>query len=538
MIPFRVHLAVLALLASAAPFAPAQSGPPVPPSPESSAPLAVSARLDAPKVGENALILAVSDPAGKPVAGARVLLSIGMTSMDMGTARPAVKDNGDGTYAATVVFSMAGPWRVEACVEVPGFAPVVKSFDYTPAPGGDGTAGMAGMDMGAMKGRLGPWSMTKEGSGTSWLPESSPMFMKTLPKVGRYDVGLMGFFTLNYSDAGGRRGDGRSYSNSMPMLMARRETGGGTIGANLMLSFDPVFNGEYGYPNLFQTGETAYGRKLVDYQHPHDLVSELTLSYSRPLGGGVNGFLYGGPVGEPALGGPTFAHRPSGMDVPEAPISHHWFDSTHISWGVVTAGVNTDRLQIEGSVFNGHEPDENRYAPDPIALNSASGRVTYNPTRNLSFNASYGYLNSPEASEPGVDQHRLTAAAIWSLPLKGGDNLSLTAGFGRNARSGGTSDARILEGTLYRGRDSIFARYESVDKDELVGVPEGSYAVGKLLLGGIRNLTSRGGFDVGLGGYAGLYAFPSALDPYYGRSPVTLGLFLRIRPSRMSHGGG
>lgn len=507
----RGALAALALAFSLSAFA--QTAP---------ANLKISASVSAAHVGENPLRLTLTDAAGKPLVGAKVTLSVGMTNMDMGTSHPEVVEEGDGVYRATVSFAMAGPWRVTVKV-----GETTQSFDFQ--------VGAGGKSMDGMMGRLGPWPMGKEGSGTSWLPESSPMFMKGLPKAGRYDLSLMGFFTLNYSDAGGKRGDDRFYSNSMPMLMARRETGGGTLGMNLMVSLDPIFNGEFGYPDLFQTGETAHGIKLVDYQHPHDLLSELTVSYSHPVGKGMNAFVYGGPVGEPALGGPTFAHRPSGMEIPEAPISHHWFDSTHISWGVVTAGVNSEKWQLEGSLFNGHEPNENRYAPDPISLNSASTRLTYNPSRNLSFNVSYGYLHSPESTEPGVDQHRLTAAGIWSHPLPSGDNLSVSAVYGRNMVRGENSDAFVLEGTYYRGADSFFARWENVDKNELVGVPAGSYKVNKVLFGGIKNLTSQRGFDVGLGAYAGVYAFPSSLDPFYGKNPVTLGIFLRVRPSRMTH---
>lgn len=226
-------------------------------------------------VGDNDFTVTVTKSDKTPVAGAKVTLSVAMTSMDMGTAHPAAHDEGDGRYTAKVNFSMAGPWRVTAKVEVPGQKTVTKKFDYKVEVSQGGMSGMdmsggdsmPGMQMGGMEmpGRLGPWGMQREGSGTSWLPESSPMFMKMLPKAGRYDLDLMGFFTLNYSNSGGPRGDQRFYSNSMPMLMVRRETGGGILGMNLMLSLDPIFNGEYGYPNLFQTGETAYGNKLVAF---------------------------------------------------------------------------------------------------------------------------------------------------------------------------------------------------------------------------------------------------------------------------------
>lgn len=494
------------------------------------APLESDARIEASihnlKVGENDLVIKISDTSGAIISDVNVELEVAMTNMDMGRSHPKITKNPDGTYSATVLFSMAGPWRVTVRATIEGKA-VEKSFDFQP-----GSTDAEGSGS-SMEGRFGPWMMNREASGTSWIPDSSPMFMKMLPKAGAYDLSAMGFVTFNFSDAGGPRGGSRFYSNSMLMLMGSRRTGGGTLGFSVMASADPIFNGRYGYPNLFQTGETAYGQPLVDFQHPHDLLAEVAVSYSHPISKDHNAFLYAAPVGEPALGGPTFMHRPSGMEIPEAPISHHWFDSTHISWGVVTAGVNSKTWQVEASLFNGHEPDENRYSPDPLSLNSASARVSFNPNRQLSLNASYGYLNSPESTEPGVDQHRLTAAALWSQPLGERDNLSLALAFGRNLHEGHKSDALIAEGTLLRGKDSFFGRWENVDKDELVGVPEGSYKINKFLLGGVKHLGSKDGYDMGLGAYVGLYAFPESLKSAYGSSPVTLGVFLRIRPGRM-----
>jgi hypothetical protein len=396
---------------------------------------------------------------------------------------------------------------------------------------------MHGMQMDhGMKGKLGDWSMAREGSGTSWLPDESPMFMKSLGKRSGFDVNLMGVATANYSDAGGPRGESQVFSNSMAMLMARKQAGQGILGLQFMASLDPIFNGERGYPNLFQTGETANGQPLRDRQHPHDLVAELTASYSTPVSSGMRAFVYGGPVGEPALGGPMYLHRPSGMENPEAPISHHWFDSTHISFGVLTGGlIFGDKLQVEGSAFNGKEPDENRYDFDPIALNSASGRVTWNPNKNVSLQASYGFLREPERNEPGIDQHRLTASAIYSRAMPNGDSLAFTAFFGRNIKDANLTNAFGLEGTYFTGPNSFFGRFERVDKDELVDVPPGTYTINKLVLGMTRDFAHPSGYDVGLGGFVGVYAFPSSLEPFYGKSPVSFGVFLRIRPSKMTH---
>jgi hypothetical protein len=509
-------------------------------------PFVIEAKLESGStVGVNRLRVVVKDSGGTPIAGAKITLSVGMTEMDMGTAHPSVVDLGSGNYSANLEFSMEGNWRVGVKVELPNGSVGAKSFDFKPGQSMDGEAHhhhdggsmdhMEGMSMGSMLGHYGPWSMQREGSGTSWLPDSSPMFMKPLPSSGRYDLNAMGFINFDENQAGGYRGHSRFFSNSMFMLMARRETGGGILGLNVMGSLDVLFNGEYGYPDLFQTGETAHGIKLTDYQHPHDLIDEVTVSYSHPLREGLRAFLYGGPVGEPALGGPTFMHRPSGMEIPEAPITHHYFDSTHISWGVATFGLNTQTMQWEGSVFNGHEPNENRYLPDALQLNSGSTRFTYNPTRNLSFNASYGYLNSPESPAPGVDQHRLTAAGLWSQPLGHGDNLSVTLAFGRNYIANVHRNGFLSEATYLHKDTSYFVRWEHVEKDELIGVPSGNYMINKFLFGAVQNFAKREGLELGVGAYAGLYVFPNSLNPYYGHNPVTLGVFLRLRPQRMNH---
>lgn len=392
--------------------------------------------------------------------------------------------------------------------------------------------------MPAMRGKLGNWSMAREGSGTSWMPDSSPMFMKPLGSYGGLEIDLMGSASLNFSDAGGKRGQSQFFSNSMIMLMGTKRQGENIFGLQLMTSADAVFNGKEGYPNLFQTGETAGGKPLRDRQHPHDLIAELTASYSVPVSRNARAFVYGGPVGEPALGGPMFLHRTSGMENPEAPISHHWFDATHISFGVLTGGINIgDKVQVEGSLFNGREPNENRYDIDPIRLDSGSGRVTVNPSRDLSLQVSYGYLKDPEPLDPGVSQHRLTASALYNRSLPNGDNLALTGYFGRNISKGNGTEALALESSYISGPTTLFARLERVEKDELVDVPPGTYTVNKWVLGGVRNIASRSGFDVGVGAFFGLYSFPSSLQPYYGRSPVSVGIFIRVRPSRMQLSG-
>ena len=470
------------------------------------------------------------------VAGLEISAKLSMPSMEsMMLEGPKVsKGPKPGHYTISLRFPHHGEYRIELDMKSSDGGKSQASITLT--PGDSAKTGMShDHEMMSMRGTLGDWVANREGSGTSWQPDSSPMFMKMLPKSGRYELSLMGTVQTGFIDAGGKRGDSQLYANSMAMVMGRRETGGGTLGFGLMASLDALTNGKRGVPNLFQTGETAGGQPLVDRQHPHDLLAEASLSYSYPISKDARVFVYGGLVGEPALGNVMFLHRSSGMEIPEAPITHHWFDSTHISFGVATVGVTlSDKWKLEGSAFNGHEPDENRYAIDPIRLNSASGRVTYNPTKDLSLSTSYGYLKSPEALEPGLDQHRLTASAMYSRNFANGDNWSSSLMFGRLIVPGRKdSNAISLESTYFHRADSFFARYEGVDKDELVGIPAGSYRIGKFLLGDVRDISSKDGYDVGIGAYLGFYSFPSGLNAYYGKSPVTLGIFLRVKPSRM-----
>ncbi len=505
----------------------------------------IEGKMGAPaKVGDNIFEVSLKDSNGKPMADAKVSITVRMVEMDHGISTPTVTKKRDGLYTALVKFAMEGKWRVSVHAVFSVGQPQEKEFTFTTV----GTEGMppdhkmaepARMQMGhegaSMKGRLGDWGMAREGSGTSWLPDDSPMFMKPLRMYGGFDVNLMGLATVNYTDAGGRRGESQLFSNSMVMLMARKASGRGVVGLNFMGSLDPLFNGKKGYPNLFQTGETDGGRPLRDRQHPHDIVAELTASYSHPLAKNARVFVYGGPVGEPALGGPMFLHRASGMEIPEAPISHHWFDATHVSFGVLTGGFSfADKWRLEGSWFNGTEPDENRYDLDPIRLDSASGRVSFNPSRNWAMQVSYGFLKEPEPGlRPGEGHHRLTASAIYSKPLPNGDHFAASVFFGQNIMAHGKSSALGIEATYYKGKMAYFGRFEQVEKDELVGVPMGKYAINKFVLGATHNIATTGGFDFGVGGYVALYAFPRTLEPFYGKAPMSFGVFLRIRPAKM-----
>src|SRR5215207_1084233 len=329
----------------------------------------------------------------------------------------------------------------------------------------------AGMQM---KGFFGPYAMNREGSGTSWLPDSTP-------HEGRHaaygDWMVMWHALINgiYDHQGGPRGGDKTFAGGMLMGMAQRSLGGGTLGFKAMLSPDPLM-GPSGYPLLFATGETANGRTLlVDRQHPHELFMELSGSYSYSLSARSSVFIYAGLPGEPALGPPAFMHRTSGMDIPEAPITHHWLDSTHITFGVVTIGAVINTWKIEASAFRGREPDQNRFDIESPKLDSYAARLSWNPIRELSMQISWGHLTGPEQLAPEMNENRLTASATYTQPFGANNIWSTTFAWGRKMnRPGNTLDGFLLESAaVFKDTYTLFARAERVAIDELLENIEG-----------------------------------------------------------------
>src|ERR1700712_3814793 len=211
-------------------------------------------------------------------------------------------------------------------------------------------SGMSGMEMEAPQSSAS--APTADGSGTSRLPGNEGPIRGLHVMSGGWMLMAHATVSAQYTDHSGPRGEGKFYATSMAMLMAHPDTAWGRIQLKSMLSLEPAMSTR-GYPNLFATGETAGGQPLVDRQHPHDLFMELAARVDFNVDGNASVFLYGGPVGEPALGPSAFMMRPSARLNPEPPITHHWFDSTHITYGVVTAGLSSTRWQIEASAFRG-----------------------------------------------------------------------------------------------------------------------------------------------------------------------------------------
>jgi hypothetical protein len=407
-------------------------------------------------------------------------------------------------------------------------------------------SGMPGMSDTAMKHGMVPEplgvSMDRMGSGTTWIPDAVPLPSRHFT-ADKWDMMLHGFAFGQYNDQGESRGDSQFGSLNWGMFMASHELAGGRFQARTMLSLDPATVTARGYPLLLQTGEGFHGEPLHDRQHPHDFWMELGTMYERAVSKHLGVELYAAPSGEPALGPVAFMHRPSAMDNPLAPIGHHWQDATHISFGVLTAGIFTHTWKLEGSVFNGREPDDSRWNFDPIKLDSYSGRLTVNPTDRWSIEAGYGYLKSPEALLPEESVHRLTASAVYGRPLGSNGQWATTLLFGGNKNSsrGGVSSSVLLESEAILDRsNTVFGRVEDVRKsaEELVvDVPPFNFAptrefdVGQVSLGYIRELIGLRGATLGVGAMGTLNVVPSSLNGVY-RSRTPLGglVFLRLRP--------
>jgi hypothetical protein len=392
---------------------------------------------------------------------------------------------------------------------------------------------MAGMDMSMpMNGMYGRYPMTREASGTSWQPDAA-LHRGIHSMSGEWTLMLHGAADVVFDTQGGGRGGEKAFSTNMIMAMAQRPAGPGTLGLRAMLSAEPATIGRSGYPLLLQTGETADGRTpLIDRQHPHDLFMELAGTYSV-AGEGHSVFVYAGLPGEPALGPPAFMHRFSGLALPEAPITHHWLDSTHISEGVVTVGAVVDRFKLEASAFRGREPDQNRYDIEAPRLDSGAFRLSFNPAPAWALQASYGRIESPEQLEPQVDVDRTTASAVYARSWNGG-HWESTLAWGRDRNQPG----HVLDGfsaeaaAELRETHSLFARAEWVKKDELFSgssAPAGQVLeVGKVSAGYRYDFWHGPHVTTGIGALGSLIDVPAAARSAYGNSTAGAMVFVHV----------
>jgi hypothetical protein len=380
--------------------------------------------------------------------------------------------------------------------------------------------------------------------GAASAQDTPPQHMQmNMPTNGGWQLMQDGIVFGEFNHQGGPRGGNEFVVPNWWMGMATRDTSRGRLTFNAMLSLDPATVGKAGYREIFQAGEALNGRPLIDRQHPHDLFMQLAAVWRMPVSGSTGFTLAGGPVGEPALGPVAFMHRASAADNPTAPLSHHTFDSTHIAYGVATAAVDHGPWLLEASLFNGREPDQNRWDFDFGRLDSFSGRVWYRPTDEWEFQVSSGRLIAPEELEPG-NIVRSTASASWTQ-RNGASISSATAGYGRNDTEHGARNAFFLEGARHANMNTVYARFEALQVEAALlqtgVVVEGGEANAKdavlaFTVGGVRDFVAWRGFEGGIGADITFYGVPETLRPMYSTHPISFHAFFRLRPPAGSMG--
>ena len=388
--------------------------------------------------------------------------------------------------------------------------------------------------------------MGRMGSGTSWQPDTSPMPMMH-KQSGEWLLMFHYNFVAGLNRQGGPRGVTKVESANWFMPSAARRVGPGTLELRGMFSAEPFTFPPGGSPLLFQTGETYKGQPLIDRQHPHDLFMELSATYTVPVGERASWFVYAGYPGEPALGPNAFMHRASASENTSAPLSHHLQDSTHISFGVVTTGFQYRWFKLEGSLFNGREPGENRYNFEANPWNSRSARLWFAPNSNWSMQVSHGFLKNPEALEPG-DVRRTTASISYNRRFERG-NWASSLIWGRNHESHDGEifnlNGYVAESTVkFLDRNYLYTRLELTDKNQLLRAAERaslgitddhpSFRIGAYTFGGARDIWNTDKTSLAIGSDLTFYSKPSLLDPIYGSNPVSWKLFFRVRPAQMN----
>jgi len=388
----------------------------------------------------------------------------------------------------------------------------------------------------------------RDGSGTSWLPDSSPVHA-IFSRRGPWDVKVHGNLFLVYTNQdvadAGTRGAERVYSNDWFMGSASRYLGEKSkVVFRGMLSLSPFTVEGRGYPLLFQTGETWNERRLVDRQHPHDLIGELSVALSHSVSDEDTFFLYLGYPGEPALGPPSYLHRPSAQSNPVTPLGHHWQDSTHITFGVATLGWRSNNYKMEVSAFTGREPNEHRLDLDKPKFDSFSIRHSVNPMRDLAIQGSIGFIKSPESAEPKANETRANLSVIYNIKIAEKKYWATTVSYGGNAHltripRPHTEFARafLLESELEMPAYSLFTRLEYVEKfARQLTVPTTDpsrlFVTRSYSLGGTKPILTRRNFNLAAGLQGTVYKVDQDLEPLYGSWPYSLNVFLKYNLGR------
>jgi len=387
-----------------------------------------------------------------------------------------------------------------------------------------------------------------ESSGTSMQPRGWAMPM-VATHAGRWQLSWMAQAFLvevqqshvNTPPGTLQRGGDKLYSTNWGMLGAEHSLAGGAVLLRTMLSLEPATIADRRYPELFQTGETAFGQPIVDGQHPHNLFMEIGTQYAHSVGGAVLN-LYYAPVGDPALGPTAYPHRASAAELPQAALGHHYEDSTHIADNVATAELAWHRAHLEAGGFHGREPGENRWNLGFGAMDSWTARLTWLPARNWQAQISTARLHHPEAIGPG-DEERTTGSVEYAAGERAASIV-----WGRDYKTAGhyAVNAITAEGVLPIARKNyLTGRFEWSQRDELFAdqpalestLPRW-FDIAAYTAGYTREAGRWHDADFGVGANATAYGIADAQDNglarntvanVYGSHPWGVSIYLRVR---------
>ncbi len=378
-------------------------------------------------------------------------------------------------------------------------------------------------------------------SGTSAEPNSTPMPMLMTMRGPWMVMFHANAFVTDTQQTSPRGGD-KLFSTNWLMPMAERKLGPGQLTLRVMLSLEPATITGERYPELFQQGETAYGKPIADGQHPHNFFMEVAAMYDLRLGEQTLLSVYAAPQGDPAIGPTAYPHRASALEDPVGSLGHHQEDSTHIANDVLTAGLTHGIARVEIGGFHGREPGENRWDFHQGAIDSWATRLTLQPGQNWSGQYSYARIASPEALFPLENQERMTASAMYNKPLREG-NWASTLLWGRTRALGAPAkeNSYLLESTLrFTNRNSVWTRIENAGRsNELLNgeqpLPAGFAEqplthVQAYTFGYDRDVDLLPRLASAIGAQVTAYGVGRPLQPIYGTDPVGVQVFVRLRP--------
>lgn len=453
---------------------------------------------------------------------------------------------------------------------MPAMPGINTSTQMSMPPGAPATP--AAMDMMKPPTNLIESELNHTTSGTSAEPPSTPVAMLMRNYRG-WMLMLHGsaFLSDTQQQARSPRGGDKLFSTNWLMPMAMRQLGPdgryGQLTLRTMLSLEPATITSRQYPEIFQQGETAFGKPIIDGQHPHNFFMELAALYDLRIGKQVLLSFYAAPIGDPAIGPIAYPHRHSASENPLAALGHHQEDSTHIAFNVLTGGLTWRWLRFEESGFHGAEPTEQRWgfqpSPNGLAIDSYSSRITFSPAQNWTSQYSIAHIVSPEALFPGEDQQRQTASIMYNRPIgahhdtasmPGMDmaspatgNWSTTLIWGRtkslpqNGDDGSKENSYLLESLLqFHTRNYIWTRIENAGRSNELLITPGNPVPPNFEESPIGHVAAYSfGYDrdfrilphilTAPGAQFTTYTTPDSLTPTYGHHPWGVVAFVRFR---------